>query len=84
MTDTPEIITPDEARAQVAEMNADKDHPLHDPGHMKHPQAIDRLQTLLTAQMIGLKLIQNLVKHGQTLQKEDRMMFLKMKLIGEM
>jgi len=50
MTDTPEIITPDEARAQVAEMNADKDHPLHDAGHPKHLDATTLLTELLIAQ----------------------------------
>jgi hypothetical protein len=44
-----EVLTPEMAREEAAAMNADKDHPLRDPGHMKHPQAIDRLQTLLTA-----------------------------------
>ena len=30
-------------------MNADKDHPRHDPGHFKHLAAVDHLQTLLNA-----------------------------------
>ena len=45
----PETITPDEARAEADAMNADKDHPLHDPGHFKHLAAVDHLQTLLNA-----------------------------------
>ena len=35
--------------AEADAMNADKDHPLHDPGHFKHLAAVDHLQTLLNA-----------------------------------
>jgi len=50
VTDTPEALTPEMAREEVAEMNADKDHPLHDPGHPKHISALDYLTELLIAQ----------------------------------
>jgi len=48
MTDA-ETLTPEAAREEAAAMNADKDHPLHDPGHFKHLAAVDHLQTLLDA-----------------------------------
>jgi hypothetical protein len=44
-----EVLTPEMAREEAAAMNADKDHPLHDPGHFKHLAAVDHLQTLLNA-----------------------------------
>jgi hypothetical protein len=50
MTDEPEALTPEMAKEEVAEMNADKDHPLHDSGHPRHLDAIDRLTELLIAQ----------------------------------
>jgi hypothetical protein len=40
--------TPEAARDEVAAMNEDKDHPLHDPGHFKHLAAVDHLHSLLS------------------------------------
>jgi hypothetical protein len=49
MTDA-EPITPEAAAEEAAALNADRDGPLHNSGHPKHLDAIDRLATLLTAQ----------------------------------
>ena len=50
MTETDiEYMMPEEAQEEIAKMNENRDGPLHDPGHLKHSEALERLEKLLVA-----------------------------------